>query len=443
MEETDSPTSDPSSPPRSPILPSAINEDEFPQKSTTQIPSEKEDSPLPSPRRTPSHPTTSSTTVTERKHVLRYDASWPIYGLDWSRRPSEQEAWRLALGSLMEDCVNKLQVVTLPEYVASVEVHSSRGDFAVLAETDIGYPVTKVLWEPWKGGSSSTDLLATTSDFVRIWELGSSESEDNNLVGKGESAPRQSLGLKATLKNTKSDFSAPLTSIDWCESDPALLVSSSIDTTCTLWNVETQQTTIQLVAHEKEVYDVAFMPGSASIFATVGADGTARLFDTRCLEQSRIIYSSPFSPVNANSLPVIPGVSLLRLQFNKINANLIATLHVATNIVHVLDIRTSQPLVELRGHSSPVNAIGWAPHLSNLLVSGGDDSQVLVWDLDDPSSYAPHLPPGAPPPTAQKIVHHPILAYTADAEVNQLCWSGVMPDRMGISFGRRLQVLKI
>ena len=36
-------------------------------------------------------------------------------------------------------------------------------------------------------------------------------------------------------------ISAPLTSFDWNEVDPNLLGTSSIDTTCTVWGLETGQ----------------------------------------------------------------------------------------------------------------------------------------------------------------------------------------------------------
>ncbi|KAL1919634.1 uncharacterized protein VTP21DRAFT_1565 [Calcarisporiella thermophila] len=405
----------------------------LPRRVDTKSPGDPQSTPSHAfpPSHAPPAPENAEGTMRERKHVLRFEAPWPIHGLDWSQRPGERGGWRLAIGSLIEEHVNKIQIVTLPEFTASRD--DAHVDLAVLSEVDHGYPVTKIAWEPWKGGGSSTDLLATTAEVVRIWEL--------PISGDGE------LTLRTSLCNTKSEFSAPLTSIDWCDVDPSLLITSSIDTTCTLWNVETGQSTTQLVAHDKEVYDVGFMPGSRDVFASVGADGTARLFDLRALERSTIVYSSPFAPANASALPVIPGVSLLRLQFNRVEANMLATLHVATNIVHVLDVRRpGQPLIELRGHSSPVNTIGWAPHLRNLLVSGGDDSQVLVWDLED-NQHSNHpsenVMLGAPPPTAHKVISHPILAYTAEAEVDQLCWSKVLADRMCISFGRHLQVLKI
>ena len=39
--------------------------------------------------------------------------------------------------------------------------------------------------------------------------------------------------------NKEKDFCAPLTSFDWSEVDQKLIGTSSIDTTCTIWEVET------------------------------------------------------------------------------------------------------------------------------------------------------------------------------------------------------------
>ena len=40
------------------------------------------------------------------------------------------------------------------------------------------------------------------------------------------------------LQNKNSEFSAPLTSFDWNETDLNRLGTSSIDTTCTIWDIE-------------------------------------------------------------------------------------------------------------------------------------------------------------------------------------------------------------
>ena len=93
------------------------------------------------------------------------------------------------------------------------------------------------------------------------------------------------------LQNKNSEFCAPLTSFDWNETDPNILGASSIDTTCTIWGLETGQVIgkvsgsvkTQLIAHDKEVHDIAFTRagGGRDLFASVGSDGSVRMFDLR------------------------------------------------------------------------------------------------------------------------------------------------------------------
>lgn len=44
--------------------------------------------------------------------------------------------------------------------------------------------------------------------------------------------------------------------MDWNAEDPSLLGTACIDTTCTIWDVNTQQAKTQIIAHDKEVYDI-------------------------------------------------------------------------------------------------------------------------------------------------------------------------------------------
>eukprot|EP00954_Amorphochlora_amoebiformis_P025075 1370690-Amorphochlora_amoeboformis.AAC.1 len=156
------------------------------------------------------------------------------------------------------------------------------------------------------------------------------------------------VSMECLLNNNKnSEFCAPLTSFDWNGTDPSIIGTSSIDTTCTIWNVETNQAKTQLIAHDKEVYDIAFAP-SPDVFASAGADGSVRMFDLRSLEHSTIIYESP------NLVP------LLRLSWNKQDPNYLATFLMDQNHVVVLDIRSpAEPVAELKGHHQPINSVAW------------------------------------------------------------------------------------
>ena len=69
------------------------------------------------------------------------------------------------------------------------------------------------------------------------------------------------------------------------------IVTASIDTTCTIWDIENNTVETQLIAHEKAVYDVSYA-AQDSVFSTVGEDGSVRVFDQRKLDSSSIIYES-------------------------------------------------------------------------------------------------------------------------------------------------------
>lgn len=133
-----------------------------------------------------------------------------------------------------------------------------------------------------------------------------------------------------------------------------------------MWNIDTQSAVTQLIAHDREVYDVAWLPTSTDIFVSVGADGSLRAFDLRSLEHSTILYETP-APKNAPPPSASPSMSsrpptspLIRIAFNPIDSNYMATYHMDGSEIQILDMRSpGQPVMELRAHQAQVNALGW------------------------------------------------------------------------------------
>lgn len=320
--------------------------------------------------------------------------------MNWSVRPDKR--FRLALGSFVEEYNNKVQIVSLDE---------ESSDFVARSMFEHPYPTTKIMWIPDHKGVYP-DLLATSGDYLRVWRV---DAETK---------------LECLLNNNKnSDFCAPLTSFDWNEVDPNILGTSSIDTTCTVWGLETGQAIgrvnlvsghvkTQLIAHDKEVYDIAFSRagGGRDMFASVGADGSVRMFDLRHLEHSTIIYEDP------------QHHPLLRLAWNKQDPNYLATMAMDAMEVIILDVRVPcTPVARLNNHRACVNGIAWAPHSSCHLATAADDHQALIWDIQQ-------MP---------RAIEDPILAYTASGEINQIQWSTTQPDWISISYNNCMEILRV
>lgn len=186
------------------------------------------------------------------------------------------------------------QIVNTPPDIYTPGSSKYSLEFSKVAEATHSYPVTRLLWEPPSSQKQSTDLLATSGDHLRLWSLPSdAQANYSNSVNKSNSAIPATTKLTplALLSNSKTpDHTAPLTSLDWNTVHPSLIITSSIDTTCTIWDIPSLTAKTQLIAHDKEVYDVRFCAKSLDVFVSCGQDGSVRMFDLRSLEHSTIIY---------------------------------------------------------------------------------------------------------------------------------------------------------
>nr|AMQ26245.1 transparent testa glabra 1 [Cistus creticus] len=322
------------------------------------------------------------------------ESPYPLYAMAFSSTPSRllHHGQRIALGSFIEEYTNRVDIVSFDPESLSIKSHPN-------LSIEHPYPPTKLMFHPNRK-SSTSDLLASSGDYLRLWEVRESSIEPLSV-----------------LNNSKtSEFCAPLTSFDWNEIEPNRIGTSSIDTTCTIWDIEKGAVETQLIAHDKEVNDFAW--GEARVFASVSADGSVRIFDLRDKEHSTIIYESPQ-----------PDTPLLRLAWNKQDLRYMATILMDSNKVVILDIRSpTMPVAELERHRASVNAIAWAPQSYRHICSAGDDAQALIWEL---------------PTVAGPNGVDPMSMYSAGTEVNQLQWSAAHRDWIAIAFSNKMQLLKV
>ncbi|KAL2550846.1 Protein TRANSPARENT TESTA GLABRA 1 [Forsythia ovata] len=326
------------------------------------------------------------------ENCVTYDSPYPIYAMAVSSTTSAVARGRsIAVGSFIEDFNNRVDILSFDDETNSIKPVPS-------LSFEHPYPPTKLMFHP--APTSAANLLASSGDYLRLWDLRDASIEPI-----------------CTLNNSKtSEFCAPLTSFDWNEVEPRRIGTSSIDTTCTIWDIEKGVVETQLIAHDKEVYDIAW--GEAGVFASVSADGSVRIFDLRDKEHSTIIYESPQ-----------PDTPLLKLAWNKQDLRYMATILMDSNKVVILDIRSpTMPVAELDRHQASVNAISWAPQSCRHICSAGDDAQALLWEL---------------PTVAGPNGIDPMSMYSAGAEINQLQWSSSQPDWIAIAFSKKLQMLKV
>lgn len=355
----------------------------------------------------------------------------------------------MAVSSFCENYMNRIAIIGLQDDRVLVEdEQTDYPDFVTLCDVHAGYPPTSLQWQPasansynWTQKLSNSELLASTGEVLRIWELTMDNSAGvSSYIGRQSNSTGCSLNLRRALSGyskvqSSSTATAPLTNFSWNEKNPSLIVTSSIDTTCTVWNIDTCSAITQLIAHDREVYDVAWLPDSTDIFVSVGADGSLRAFDLRSLEHSTILYETPAPknvapPSSPNPSARPPTSPLLRIAFNPLDSNYMSTFHMDGSEVQILDMRSpGQPVLELKAHSGPLNALGWSRSEQPLLATAGDDGQALLWDL---SSYmqtgASSMNAGSrlnsPRPDVKKrVVSEPVMAYSGGSFITNVAWS--------------------
>ena len=223
----------------------------------------------------------------ETDQIYTYESDFQNYSIAFRSRKDNK--FMMAVGSYNTNSMNNVVDII------DLKFKKPNDGFTKVNQFQHEFPPTKIMWIPDTEGQFK-DILATTAEYLRIWKL----QEDTNQYKEHK-----------ILKNINTDFCHPITSFDWNSKSLNMIGTCSIDTTCTIWDIEKQCVSTQLIAHDSAVYDINFR--DEQMFASSGEDGSVRHFDLRDLEHSTIIYESN----NKNPL--------LRVAWNKINKYYLAT----------------------------------------------------------------------------------------------------------------------
>jgi len=317
----------------------------------------------------------------ENKNIYDYATNKNLYGIAFQNGNCP----RLAISSLEKNLNNKIEILELID-----------NELKNVHEYQLEYPCTKLLWSPNRAKSS---ILATSSDCIQLYNY----SEEKKKLINWEK-----------LANKKSKYSGALTSFDWNTVNDALLGTASIDTTCTIWDLNKVSIKTQLIAHDKEVFDIQF-GNDENTFISGGADGSVRFFDLRELNHSTIIYETRGStPIN-------------KLAWNLQTPNLIAALSLDKSVIYIFDSRaiSNVSMDELNFHKEPVTGIVWAHDNPSQLCSVSEDCSVIISTVYN-----------------EQLSQNTNVSYNAPLPINNVDWCKSFPEWIGITFQNKVQLLR-
>ena len=139
------------------------------------------------------------------------------------------------------------------------------------------------------------------------------------------------------------------------------VLSASEDGTVRLWNLGSEQELI-FRGHEDAVYSIAVSPAGDS-FVSASADGTLRRWSIEEDSSGEILFQEDAS---ANAVVYATAGELIVSAWSD-------------KMIRVLE-PTSQRLAEYIGHDQDIRCLLFNAH-SELLISGGDDAALRIWDL--------------------------------------------------------------
>lgn len=233
--------------------------------------------------------------------------------------------------------------------------------------TNLSFPLSKISFneiDPQLIATSDINLSLYKIDFLI-------EDEVEMGLNCNYSTDKFKLDInKIALLSQDEEFNAPITSFDWNKTNKNLIITCSIDNTCSIWDVNSQQVISKLIAHDTEVYDVSFLDGE-NIFVSVGGDGELRLFDLRDLDNSQIVFDSK------------DGSGLVRLSVSPYDKNYILTLSNNKPYFYLIDMRElSSPVGIIQSHTNIVNSVQWSDVDKDKFASCGDDKNLFIWDVN-------------------------------------------------------------
>lgn len=259
---------------------------------------------------------------------------------------------------------NKIQSISLKSsYVMSVGIEQSKGNLVACGGLDNLCTVYKI------SNPESASEMASHDGFLSCCRF---LSEQQILTSSGDSTCILWDVETAKPLSTFAEHKADAMFLALKPGDKNVFVSCSVDQTSKLWDIRAPQHSVQTFrGHTADINSVEFMPSDPNCFATCGQDQTLRLFDLRAYnELSRFGSGKPVDP-DSDGLTSCAFSKSGRLIFcGTSDGNVLA--------FDVLSEKSSPAFTMPIAHEKQVSCVGVSPH-GEALCTGSWDSFLKIW----------------------------------------------------------------
>uniref|UniRef100_A0A1L8DX85 Glutamate-rich WD repeat-containing protein 1 n=1 Tax=Nyssomyia neivai TaxID=330878 RepID=A0A1L8DX85_9DIPT len=224
---------------------------------------------------------------------------------------------------------------------------------------------------------NNTPVAATWSELgqVNVWNLTEHMTllNDATLLGNYE---KSGEGNRTKALYTFTGHQQEGFALDWSPTVPGVLATGDCKRDIHLWQpAEGGTWTVDqrpLVGHTASVEDIQWSPNERSVLASCSVDKSIRIWDSRaapakaCMLTCEAAHASDINVIswNRNEPLIVSGGD--------------------DGVLHVWDLRTftsKTPIATFKHHTNYISTVEWHPTDSSVLASGGADNQIALWDL--------------------------------------------------------------
>lgn len=179
-------------------------------------------------------------------------------------------------------------------------------------------------------------------------------------------------------------------------------------------------------SHTSSVEDLQWSPTEPTVFASCSADKTIRVWDVRVKSHRSVITLDDAHDQDVNVISWNRGTQYLLLSGGDDGA------------LKVWDMRSfkpgasrSKPVADFRWHQAPISSVEWHADEDSIFAASGRDDQVTLWDLavehdeDEDTAQLPHGPNGEPVPSQLLFCHQ------GATDIKELHWHPQIPGMVG------------